>query len=43
MFNVKMNGEVVTVNSGTRVIDLIPEKDRCNHVICKVGAVVKDA
>ena len=37
-----MNGEVVTVNSGTRVIDLIPEKDRCNHVICKVGAVVKE-
>lgn len=42
MFDVKMNGEVVAVNSGTRVIDLIPEKDRCNHVICKVGAVVKE-
>ena len=42
MFNVTLNGQRVAVNSGTRVIDLIPVEDRCNHVVCKVGALVKE-
>ncbi len=42
MINVNFNGEVVTVPSGTRVIDLIPQEDKCKHVICKVGALVKE-
>lgn len=42
MLKVKFNGEMVTIQKGARVIDLIPEKDRCKHVICKVGALVKE-
>ncbi len=42
MLSVKFNGEVVAVQSGTRVIDLIPAEDKCKAVICKIGPLVKE-
>ena len=42
MFNVIINGKTVAVNKGQRVIDLIPENQKDDFIICKVGSVIKE-
>lgn len=42
MFNVIINGKTVAVERGTRVIDLIPENEKHNHIICKIDSVIKE-
>lgn len=42
MINVKYDGKEVCVKQGTRVIDLIDEKDKCNYIVCRVGSQVKE-
>ena len=32
----------MTVRTGTRVIDLIPDAEKCNYVVCQVDAQVKE-
>lgn len=42
MIQVVFNNQNLSVESGTRVYDLIPEKDRKNLIVCQVGAQVKE-
>ena len=42
MFKVIINGETVAVKKGQRVIDLIPENQKDDYIICKVGSVIKE-
>lgn len=42
MIHVVFNNQNLSVESGTRVYDLIPEKDRKNLIVCQVGAQVKE-
>lgn len=42
MINVKYDGRDVAIKQGTRVIDLIDEKDKCNYIVCRVGSQVKE-
>lgn len=42
MIQVVLNNQNLSVESGTRVYDLIPEKDRKNLIVCQVGAQVKE-
>ena len=42
MFNVIINGKTVAFNKGQRVIDLIPENQKDDFIICKVGSVIKE-
>lgn len=42
MINVKFNDKELSVKDGTRVWELVSEKDRKNLVVCKVGAQVKE-
>lgn len=42
MIKVIFNNRELSVKSGTRVLELVDEKDRKNLVVCKVGAQVKE-
>lgn len=42
MIQVVFNNQNLSVESGTRVYDLISEKDRKNLIVCQVGAQVKE-
>ena len=42
MIKVIINGETVAVKKGQRVIDLIPENQKDDYIICKVGSVIKE-
>ncbi len=42
MIQVIFNNKTLSVESGTRVFDLVPEKDRKNLIVCQVGAQVKE-
>ncbi len=42
MLKVNLNGKQFNVKEGTRVIELIEEKERKNLVVCQVGAQVKE-
>ena len=42
MIKVIINGETVAVKKGQRVIDLIPENQKDDFIICKVGSVIKE-
>ncbi len=42
MIQVKFNDKQLSVEEGTRVLDLIDKKDRKNLVVCRVGAQVKE-
>ena len=42
MINVIFDGKQMTIPVGTRVLDLLPEDQRTNHLMCQVGLVVKE-
>ena len=42
MIKVKFNDNELSVKDGTRVLELVDEKDRKDLVVCKVGAQVKE-
>ncbi|MBQ3067129.1 MAG: nucleoside kinase [Clostridia bacterium] len=42
MINVIFDGKQMTIPAGTRVLDLLPEDQRTNYLMCKVGLVVKE-
>ncbi|MCH5148943.1 MAG: hypothetical protein J1G05_06275 [Clostridiales bacterium] len=42
MIKVKFNDKELSVKDGTRVLELVDEKDKKNLVVCKVGAQVKE-
>ncbi|MBQ2804940.1 MAG: nucleoside kinase [Clostridia bacterium] len=42
MINVIFDGKQMTIPVGTRVLDLLPEDQRTNYLMCKVGLVVKE-
>ena len=42
MIKVKFNDKELSVKDGTKVIELVDEKDKKNLVVCKVGAQVKE-
>ena len=42
MFNVIIDGKAVAVERGTRVVDLIPDNEKDNHIICKIGTAIKE-
>ena len=42
MIKVKFNNKELSVNTGTRVLDLVDKKDRRDLVVCQVGAQVKE-
>ena len=42
MIRVNFNNQELSVNEGTRVLDLVDKKDRKNLVVCQVGAQVKE-
>ncbi len=42
MINVHFNNRHLSVKEGTRVLELVDEKDRKNLVVCQVGAQIKE-
>ena len=42
MIHVTFNEKVLSVEEGTRVLELVDKKDRKNLVVCQVGAQVKE-
>ncbi len=42
MIKVNFNGQQLSVAKGTRVLQLVEEKDRKNLVVCQVGAQIKE-
>ena len=42
MIKVNLNNQELSVNAGTRVLDLVEPKDRKNLVVCQVGALIKE-
>ena len=42
MIQVKFKNKKLTVQDGTRVLDLVDKKDKKNLVVCQVGAQVKE-
>lgn len=42
MIKLIVNGKERSVNEGTRVIDLLPNDERCNYIVCKLGSQVKE-
>ncbi len=42
MIHINFNGKDLSVESGTRVLDLVPETDRKDLAVCQVGAQVKE-
>lgn len=42
MLQLKINGELVEVKEGTRVIDLLADDEKCNYMVCKLGTQVKE-
>ena len=42
MIKVNFNGKELSVKEGTRVLDLVDEKEKRSHVVCQVGAQIKE-
>ena len=42
MIKVNFNNQELSVNQGTRVLDLVDPKERKNLVVCQVGALIKE-
>ncbi len=42
MINVILDGKQLSIPVGTRVLDLLPENQRTNYLMCQVGLVVKE-
>ncbi|MBR2966319.1 MAG: nucleoside kinase [Clostridia bacterium] len=42
MINVIFDGKQMTIPVGTRVLDLLPEDQRTNYLMCQIGLVVKE-
>lgn len=42
MIHINFNGKDLSVENGTRVLDLVPESDRKDLAVCQVGAQVKE-
>ena len=42
MINVIFDGKQMTIPVGTRVLDLLPENQRTNYLMCQIGLVVKE-
>ena len=42
MINIIFQGKKLKVNENTRVIDLVPEKEKCNYCVCRIGKQVKE-
>ena len=42
MINVTLNNQQLSVNAGTRVLELVDKEDRKDLIVCQVGAQVKE-
>lgn len=42
MIKINFEGKELKVKEGTRVIDLIPTEEKCNHCVCRIGVQVKE-
>lgn len=42
MLNIIFQGKKIQIPEETRVIDLIPENEKCNYCVCRVGLQVKE-
>lgn len=42
MIKIYIDNKPVEVKEGTRVIDLLPSKDKCKYVVCKLGSQIKE-
>ena len=42
MINIVFQGKHIQVKENTRVIDLVPESEKCNYCVCRIGQQVKE-